>query len=122
MCFDKGRSLEPRVSIRQLRTAKCRETSVLCCGLEKNGMVGAWHGHGMASVNQTRPRHGMAGERHGHGLLCVNRPLKCLNTLQPTDDTDSKNFTIQKLFSFCQNIVFMRSMCFLKSSHTNPTH
>ena len=36
-----------------------RETAVLCCGLEKNGMVGAWHGHGhghgMASVNQTRP-------------------------------------------------------------------
>ena len=30
-------------------------TAVLCCGLEKNGMVGAWHGHGMASVNQTRP-------------------------------------------------------------------
>ena len=26
-----------------------------CCGLEKNGMVGAWHGHGMASENQTRP-------------------------------------------------------------------
>jgi hypothetical protein len=32
-----------------------RETAVLCCGLEENGMVGAWHGHGMASVNQTRP-------------------------------------------------------------------
>ena len=32
-----------------------RETAVLCCGIEKNGMVGAWHGHGMASVNQTRP-------------------------------------------------------------------
>ena len=32
-----------------------RETAVLCCGLEKNGMVGAWHGHGIASVNQTRP-------------------------------------------------------------------
>ena len=31
-----------------------RETAVLCCGLEKNGMVGAWHGHGLASVNQTR--------------------------------------------------------------------
>ena len=30
-------------------------TAVLCCGLEKNAMVGAWHGHGMASVNQTRP-------------------------------------------------------------------
>ena len=30
-------------------------TAVLCCGLEKNGMVGAWHGHGMAHVIQTRP-------------------------------------------------------------------
>ena len=67
-------------------------TTVLCCGLEKNGMVGAWHGHGMASVNQTRPhcvnqigkthskpleaRHdwGMAWARHGKGMLCVNRP------------------------------------------------
>jgi len=32
-----------------------RERAVLYCGLEKNDMVGAWHGHGMASVNQTRP-------------------------------------------------------------------
>ena len=32
-----------------------RETAVLCCGLEKNGMVGSWNGHGMTSVNQTRP-------------------------------------------------------------------
>ena len=72
-----------------------------CCGLEKNGMVGTWHGHGMASVNQTRPhcvnqmgkthskplaarhgmarhgtaRHGMAGQRHGNGMLCMNRTL-----------------------------------------------
>ena len=30
-------------------------TAVLCRGLEKNGMVGAWHGHGIANVNQTRP-------------------------------------------------------------------
>ena len=29
-------------------------TAVPCCGLEKNGMVGVWHGHGKASVNQTR--------------------------------------------------------------------
>ena len=28
---------------------------MLCCGLEKNDMVGAWHGHGMASVNKTLP-------------------------------------------------------------------
>ena len=30
-------------------------TAVLCRGLEKNGMVRAWHGRGIASVNQTRP-------------------------------------------------------------------
>ena len=69
------------------------ETAVLCCDLEKNGIVGAWHGHGMASVNQTRPhcvnkmgkkhfkplaaRHGRgtAWARHRNGMLCVNRPL-----------------------------------------------
>jgi len=69
-------------------------TAMLCCGLENNGMVGAWHGHGMASVNQTRPhcvnqmakthskplaaRHGRgkAWARHGHGMLCVNRPIR----------------------------------------------
>jgi len=28
---------------------------MLCHGLEKNGMVRAWHDHGMASVNQTWP-------------------------------------------------------------------
>ena len=28
--------------------------AVLCRGLEKNCMVRAWHGHGMASVNQTQ--------------------------------------------------------------------
>ena len=67
--------------------------AVLCCGLEKNGMVGARHGHGMVNVNQTRPRcvnqmgkthskplaarngRGTAGARHGNGMLCVNRPL-----------------------------------------------
>ena len=56
-------------------------------------MVGAWHGHIMASVNQTRPycvnhmgkthskplaaRHGRGTTwaRHGHSMLCVNRPL-----------------------------------------------
>jgi len=27
----------------------------LCRGLEKNGMVRAWYGRGIASVNQTRP-------------------------------------------------------------------
>jgi hypothetical protein len=58
-------------------------TAVLCPGLEKNGMVGAWHG--MASVNQTRPRcvnqmgktHSKSlAARHWHGMLCVNRLLE----------------------------------------------
>ena len=55
--------------------------------VEKNGMVGAWHGHGMASVNQTRPQSvNQIGKTHskplaarqwqGNGMLCVNRPLK----------------------------------------------
>jgi len=58
-------------------------------------MVGAWHGHGMASVNQTRPHCvnqigntyyklfglGMAGGRQGHGMICVNRPLMSRGSL-----------------------------------------
>ena len=65
-----------------------------CLDLEKNGMIGAWHGHGMASVNHTRShcvnqmgkthskplaaRHGMGTvwAWHGHSMLCVNRPLR----------------------------------------------
>ena len=59
-----------------------RETAVLCRGFEKNGTVSAWHGRGMASVNQTRQhcvnqmgkkhskplaaRH--AGEQHARGI------------------------------------------------------
>jgi hypothetical protein len=44
-----------------------------CRGLEKNGMVRAGHGRGMASVNQTRPhcvnQKGKTplGARHGRG-------------------------------------------------------
>ena len=73
--------------------------AVLCRDLEKNGMAWAWHGHGMASVNQTRPhcvnqmgkthskplgaRHGRgtAWARHGRGMgtacyvwIGLNRP------------------------------------------------
>jgi hypothetical protein len=58
----------------------------------QNGMVLAWHGGGVACVNQTRPhcvnqmgktqskllaaRHGRgtAWERHGNGMVCVNWP------------------------------------------------
>ena len=75
--------------------------AVLCCGLEKKGMVGARHGHGVASVNQIRPhcvnrmgktnsntieaRHGRGTEwaRYGNGMLCVNRPLDVARTGNP---------------------------------------
>jgi hypothetical protein len=61
-----------------------RKTAVLCCGLEKNGMVGAWHGHGMASVNQTRPHcvnqvrktHSKPlAARHGRGTAWVRHAM-----------------------------------------------
>jgi hypothetical protein len=54
-------------------------TAVLCRDLEKNGMVRAWHGRGMASVNQTRPHcvnqmrktHSKPlAARHGRGATC----------------------------------------------------
>jgi hypothetical protein len=43
--------------------------AVLCRGLEKKGMVKAWHGRGMASVNQTR-RHceNQMGKTHSKPL------------------------------------------------------
>ena len=58
-------------------------TAVLCCGLEKNGMVGAWHGkcesdtvalcksNGKDTFQTLR---GTAWARLGNGMLCVNRP------------------------------------------------
>ena len=80
---------------------------MLCRGLGKNGIVGAWYGHSMASVNQTGPhcinqmgkthckplaaRHGRgtAWAWHGHGILCVNRPLgyfiDTVSTIQSSD-------------------------------------
>ena len=50
----------PFFSRSQHSTAVCRRP---CCGLEKNGMFGAWYGHGKASVNQIR-------------LHCVNQMVK----------------------------------------------
>jgi hypothetical protein len=66
---------------------------MLCHSLEENSMVGAWQGHGMASVNQTWPHcvnqvgkthskplaaqhgRGTAWVQHGHGMIRVNQPL-----------------------------------------------
>ena len=61
-----------------------RETAVLCCGLEKNGMVGAWHGHGMANMNHTRPnrvnqmgktRSKPLAARHGRGTAWARHAM-----------------------------------------------
>jgi hypothetical protein len=63
---------------------------MLCRGLEKNGIVGARHGHGMASLNQTRPhcvnQMGKIHSKpfsgtawHGHGMVYVNRPYEDTN-------------------------------------------
>jgi len=46
--------LVTRKSQTQAASPQAVSTAVLCRGLEKNGMVRAWHGHGMARVN----RHG----------------------------------------------------------------
>jgi RecB family exonuclease len=47
--------VELRVVAGRSRTRAGSPKAVLCRGLEKNGMVRAGHGRGMASVNQTRP-------------------------------------------------------------------
>ena len=61
-----------------------RETAVLCCGLEKNGIVGAWNGNGMASVTQTRPHcvnqmgktHSKPlAARHGRGMAWARHAM-----------------------------------------------
>ena len=59
-------------------------TAVLCCGLEKSGMVRAWHGHCMTSVNQTRPHcvnqmgktHSkLLAARHGRGTVWARHAM-----------------------------------------------
>ena len=48
-------------------------TAVLYCGLEKKDMVGAWHGHGMTSVNQTRPHCvNQMGKTHSKPLVALH--------------------------------------------------
>jgi len=58
---------------------KPNATALLCRGLEKNGIVRAWHGRGMTSVNQTRlhcvnqmgKTHSKPlAARHGRGTAC----------------------------------------------------
>jgi hypothetical protein len=58
-----------RVVAGRSRKPAGNSTAVLCRGLEKNGMVRAWHGHGMESVNQTRPNYvNQIGKTHSKPL------------------------------------------------------
>jgi hypothetical protein len=75
-------------------------------------MVGAGHGRGMASVNQTRPRcvnqmgkthskplaawhgRGTAWARHGRGMLCVNAPLDFPEDIFPNSHIESFEITM----------------------------
>jgi len=72
--------VELRVVAGRSRKRASSPQAVLCRGVEKNGIVRAGHGRGMASVNQTRPHcvnqmgktySKPLAARHGHGMLCV---------------------------------------------------
>jgi len=51
-------------------------------------MVGIWHGHGMASVNQTRPHLGVAWERHAVCESAFSQAMALCTLLLPTNLTD----------------------------------
>ena len=76
-------------------------TAMLCRGLEKNGMVWAWHGHGMESVNQTRPHcvnqkgktHSKPlAARHGRGTAWARHVMcKSASSVYPHSRTSTWN-------------------------------
>ena len=57
--------------------------AVLCHGLEKNVMVRAWDGRGMASVNQTRP-HCVNQMGKTHSKPIAARHAMCESALKAT--------------------------------------
>ena len=100
-------------------------------------MAWTWHGHGMASVNQTRPhcvsqmgktkskplaaRHGngRAWARHGKVMLCVNRPLDDQLFLSTRDVVNHKYYAEKcnaTYFAFCVTWELLANMVF---SYTN---
>ena len=108
--------------------------AVLCCGLENNGMVGAWHGHGMASVNQTGPHcvnqmgkthskslaawhgNGTAWARCGNSMQCVNRPLGWRAVWWVVLPAFRRNLLVKNIQVFCVVwIVVCNYRCFERS-------
>ena len=75
---------------RTLAAPQAVSTAALCRGLEKNGMIIAWHGRGMANVNQTRPhcvnQMGKTNSkplvaRHGRGMAWARHAM-CKSALR----------------------------------------
>jgi hypothetical protein len=81
-------------------------STALCRGLEMNGMVRAWHGRGMASVNQTRPHcvnqmgktHSKPlAARHGKGTAWTRHAV-CESALR--DSVNLQSLTFQRDVQF----------------------
>jgi hypothetical protein len=83
---------------------------VLCRGLEKNGMVRAWHGRGMASVNQTRPH-------------CVNQMGKThsepLEARHGRETAWARHAMRKSAFSAAQQVINLCIRC--SNHHHSPT-
>ena len=111
--------LRPCHSSQGHSTARPSLDGLLCCGLEKNGMVGAWHGHGMASVNQTRQNcvnqmgktHSKPlAARHGRGTACY----VCIGRKWPLISTGAHSRTILRREKGRQNSIQKLRRNFLK--------
>ena len=108
-CSDHAVLLKATAQLSRLLTAE------LCCGLEKNGMVRAWHGRGMASVNQTRPHcvnqmgktHSKPlGSRHGRGTAWARHDM-CESALNLLNESGINVFG-KYMGIFRANIIFVR--------------
>ena len=93
-------------------------TAVLCCGLEKNDMVGAWHGKcesDMAVLCKSNGKDtfqtlgGRAWARYGNGMLCVNRPLNVRN-VEVKGPLLTGTFSLTHVFVGNNMLTFCRSL------------
>jgi len=92
--------VELRVVAGRSRTRAGSPQAVLCRGLEKNGMVRAWHGRRMASVNQTLPHCvNQMGKTHSKPLAARHdrgtawaRHAMCESAFRVPDSTGADSF------------------------------
>ena len=102
----------------------------LCCGLENNGMVGAWHGHGMASVNHTRlhcvnqigkTHSKLLAARHGRGTAW-ERHAMCESALRGSRNllSDLTQLGSNAVFSASFFITHILVSCSLYKHHRDP--